>query len=332
MARVDATCALETPHSPLGAGLACIRLTGDIDAALAALCGREARPVHTGQARLRDIGGVDAVLVARWSERAATLSMHGGPFVVRAMLDACARAGVTIDDVASPRDQHPEAADDVEARMLAALAACPSRIAVPLLLDQPRRWRAWDGGSPSPSEVEAHTTALAPLLAPPLVVAVGRTNIGKSTLLNALARRTVAIAGDEPGLTRDHVGAVLDLAGLVVRWADTPGVRDAAEPAEAEAIEAASRLRAQASLLVSCADHSTPFLEVTPAVRTVRVALRADLGQPESPFDLAVSSHTGDGLDVLARSIRDAIVPPEARAWDGPWRFDPALRPRGAAL
>ena len=81
------------------------------------------------------------------------------------------------------------------------------------------------------------------------VVIVGAPNAGKSSLLNALARRDAAIVSDEPGTTRDLVELALDLNGIKVRLTDTAGIREGAGKVEAIGIERA-RQRAEAADLV----------------------------------------------------------------------------------
>ena len=90
---------------------------------------------------------------------------------------------------------------------------------------------------PSPRDLR-----LRRLITPARVVVTGPTNAGKSTLLNALAGRAVAIAHHTPGTTRDAVAARIDLAGLVVDWFDTPGVRPDMDPIERAAAELAQRM------------------------------------------------------------------------------------------
>jgi tRNA modification GTPase len=81
------------------------------------------------------------------------------------------------------------------------------------------------------------------------VVIAGPPNVGKSSLLNALARRDVAIVSPEPGTTRDVVEVHLDLAGYAVIVADTAGLRDAPGAVEQEGIRR-TRDRARAAELV----------------------------------------------------------------------------------
>ena len=71
------------------------------------------------------------------------------------------------------------------------------------------------------------------------VALAGRTNAGKSTLLNALARREVAIVTDEPGTTRDILEVPLDLGGFPVLVYDTSGLRTARGKAEQEGVRRA---------------------------------------------------------------------------------------------
>src|SRR6202035_2442444 len=63
---------------------------------------------------------------------------------------------------------------------------------------------------------------------------IGAPNAGKSSLLNALARRDIAIVSETPGTTRDVVEACLDIDGYAVHIADTAGLRQTADAVESE--------------------------------------------------------------------------------------------------
>ena len=309
---IDAAWSLQSPSGP--GPVALIAITGDVDGALEAI---GVRPVLPGDVRLRSIAGVDEGLVARWNERDAHLMPHAGPAVVRGIIAALNAAGIP-----ERRDAPwPEAGDEIEARMLSALARAASPLAVDLLLDQPRRWAS--GAEPDP----AHSAVLDRLLDPPLVVAVGASNIGKSTLANALAGRSVALVAGEPATTRDPVGVRLDLGGLVVRYVDTPGRLEAASPVDAEAARLAAELSDRADLLLCCADAPGPAPAPPGNRPALVVALRADLADPAFPHDVAVSVHAGRGLDHLATAVREALVPEAAIADPRPWRFWPVATP-----
>ena len=73
---------------------------------------------------------------------------------------------------------------------------------------------------------------------------IGPPNAGKSSLINALARRDIAIVAETPGTTRDVITVRLDLGGYPLHVADTAGLREACDPIEAEGVR---RARAEAA-------------------------------------------------------------------------------------
>lgn len=139
------------------------------------------------------------------------------------------------------------------------------------------------------------------------VVLAGAPNAGKSTLLNALSRREVAIVSDVPGTTRDAIEVRLDLGGLPVLLVDTAGLRDTAEPVEAEGI---SRTRARIAgadlvLLLVPPDGTRPELDIG-AVPALTILTKADLFAGSHHAELAVSARTGAGLEALIDAIQAA--------------------------
>ena len=157
---------------------------------------------------------------------------------------------------------------------------------------------------------------------------MGRPNIGKSSLLNALARRSVSIVCDQPGTTRDSVGVMLDLAGLVVRWIDLPGLRESSDPIEQQAIRRAGLWLEQADLVIHCIDAADPSPDPAPIDRpTLTVRTRADLASAEIPSELVCSAHSGRGLPELALAIREHLVPAQARQRLAIWDLPPLPTP-----
>lgn len=303
------------------------------------------KPVGVGCAVVRTLGGIDEALVVRPTGAVVQLHPHGSPAVVDAVCAWLASAGVVehgggeAESGAEARRLYPEAASEVEALALATLARAASRRAVEALLRQPGLWA--DRGAAAPDG--EHDRVMDRLVRAPTVVAIGPTNIGKSSLLNALAGRSVAAAADEEGTTRDHVGAAVELDGVAVRWLDLPGVRAEGERGKVEASAAAlaRAAAAGAELVVLCADAGAAgFVDprgpdalpgLASGTSVVRCRLRADRagGGDRSGEERAVrtSAATGAGLAELASAVRRALVPDGALAARRRWRFHPALGP-----
>jgi hypothetical protein len=319
---MQVTASLLTASAP--GAIAVIGLFGEVEpllARLAAAAGRHgAWPV--GQRRLLEIKPIDEAVVIWLDPARALLMPHGGPWVVRRMLEHLATLGATLADpqVLEPRWRYPEAADHFEARVLAALARTESPLAIELLLDQPRRWQS------SPGEREellrdpatlARSARLDRLLDPPRVALVGPPNVGKSSLTNRLAGREVAIVADQPGTTRDSVGCHLLLGGVAVAWQDTPGLRETCDPLERQGVALSARLieECECVLAITDAGHDWPALPRTP---DLRIGSRCDLGR-RGDVSLHVSAVTGEGIAELVAAIRETLIPSADLAHPGPW-------------
>lgn len=139
------------------------------------------------------------------------------------------------------------------------------------------------------------------------VVIVGAPNAGKSSLLNALARREAAIVTDEPGTTRDLVEVALDLAGMKVVLVDTAGIREGAARVEAIGIERALARAERADLILELQALDEPVkVAVTGTAPRIRVGTKSDLTdqvQDTGAFDLLISAKTGEGIDALLNEI-----------------------------
>jgi tRNA modification GTPase len=137
-----------------------------------------------------------------------------------------------------------------------------------------------------------------------LVVAIaGPPNVGKSTLINQLARREVAIVSPHAGTTRDVIEVQLDLDGYPVTVIDTAGIRETSDPVEQEGVRRA-RARAEAADLVlwlSDAESAEP-LHVTSAPTWI-VQNKIDLGSTGSVADYHISAGRGDGVSELISGL-----------------------------
>jgi len=335
-ARAAASWRLASP--PRAAAIAVFEFHGDLHAALAPL---GLTPPPVGAAPLVDIPDIDHALLARPLPHLAILTPHGGPAVIAAIIDRLARANLPQLAPRDARDLYPEAPTRLDAELLLALASAQSPLAIDLLLAQPDLFRSLHptlaADSLPPGEHTPRDHILRRLINPPLIAALGPPNVGKSTLCNSLAGRAVAVVADLPGTTRDHVGVTLDLAGLVVRYADTPGLNPHPDPLEARAILAAQPILQHADLLLLCGDASAP--PPTPPQGftglTLTLALRVDLGLPRWPHDLAVELHSPSQptLPKLTKLLRDTLLPPLLLADPAPWRFwhpPPGTTPRHA--
>lgn len=297
----------------IASAVAIFEITGDPDAPCRAL---GISPPAVGRAALRTIPHVDTVLAIRPSERVLLLTPHGGAAACRALSRALLDAGV---ERSTAPPAWPEAADEVEAHALTALAHARGERAIAHLLSQPERWASGQGEVPP-----AVAGELQRLLRPPLVVATGPANVGKSSLINALASQTIARVADRPGVTRDAVAADLELDGLVVRWLDAPGADQADDdPVLTAAQQLAAQAIAMADLVLWCQDARQDTKTLTPRANRLLVAMRADLAPGHAPpwAHATVSAHTGQGLPELTRLIRQRLVSDETLAHRGAWAF-----------
>lgn len=139
-----------------------------------------------------------------------------------------------------------------------------------------------------------------------LVFAVtGAPNVGKSSLVNALAGRDVAIVAPSPGTTRDPLEVAVALCGVPVTLVDTAGLRHTLDPVEAEGVRRARARAAAADLVVEIVDATAPAVE--PAMKgALRLANKVDLAAPP-PGVLGVSALTGAGLE-QAREVLAAAA------------------------
>ena len=132
-----------------------------------------------------------------------------------------------------------------------------------------------------------------------LVVIAGPPNVGKSSLINAIAGEDKAIVADVPGTTRDHIEAPLSLGGVPLRLTDTAGLRDTDDPVEAIGVDRAAKLVEAADVLLWLGEPAA----APGHPRLIRVHAKADLNRDRPVGSLAVSSVTGAGMAELLVAI-----------------------------
>ena len=234
--------------------------SGVAPAILETLVAAGARPARPGEFTERayrngklDLAQAEAVaaLVRARSDRAARAAQAalGGDLTRR--IEALDRELVPLLAEVEARIDFPGDVD--EALGGAALAARAAALAAPL--------REWLAGMPAARRRDEGLR----------VALVGRPNVGKSSLLNALAGYDRAIVSPEPGTTRDTVEVSIWLDGLELRLTDTAGMRRAADPVERLGLERAGRAAVACDLAVLVLDRSAggPREEDGPAIEAV---------------------------------------------------------------
>lgn len=166
----------------------------------------------------------------------------------------------------------------------------------------------------------------------------GPPNAGKSTLLNALAGREVAIVSPQPGTTRDALEVQMVFGDAPVTLIDTAGLRETSDPIEAEGVRRARARAAQADLILVLrspdapdaeADTAIPITDAQAAAEPPRlvIATKVDLEAAPQGADLAVSARTGLGMPDLVQRL--SAIARAATAQAGP---PPLTRQRHRAL
>jgi tRNA modification GTPase len=149
------------------------------------------------------------------------------------------------------------------------------------------------------------------------VVIAGAPNAGKSSLLNALAKRDAAIVSEEAGTTRDVIEVHLDLGGVPVMLIDTAGLREAEGKVEAEGIRRALARAGDADLVLWIVDATAPEWNAPRGIASqgsgeggevaVTVLNKIDLapGEGAGHDSLRVSAKTGEGIEQLVDMLAE---------------------------
>ncbi len=160
---------------------------------------------------------------------------------------------------------------------------------------------------------------------------VGKTNVGKSSLLNVLLKEEKAIVTPIPGTTRDVIEEVLNIYGIPVRLMDTAGLRKPADSIEQEGVRRAKERVADSDFVLLMLDGSREldgddlgiFGEIKGKKRVVIVnkndlPLRISLEDVKARFEndpvLSISALKNEGIDDLKKTIYASLVQREVRA------------------
>ena len=186
------------------------------------------------------------------------------------------------------------------------------------------------------------------------VAILGKPNVGKSSLLNALLREDRAIVTEFPGTTRDAIEEIVDVDGVPIRLTDTAGMRDSSDPVEREGVARSRRHAEAADLLLIVLDVSRPLdaddhalLERSVGRPRMLLLNKTDLPSRwdetalprnvrESAAALPLSVKTGDGIEDLTHALAAEALGGNALDAEPPLvtnvRHEAALRDADVAL
>jgi tRNA modification GTPase len=146
------------------------------------------------------------------------------------------------------------------------------------------------------------------------VVIAGRPNVGKSSLLNALAESDIAIVTDVPGTTRDRIKETIQIEGIALHIIDTAGLRRTDDPVESLGIARTWQEVSTADVILNLRDAVDPdtsddrdIAERLPKGIATRIVMnKSDLANEDARIDgdtIFLSAKTGDGLDLLRSEL-----------------------------
>ena len=137
---------------------------------------------------------------------------------------------------------------------------------------------------------------------------LGPPNAGKSSLINALAKRDVAIVAETPGTTRDVIELRLNLGGYLVHIADTAGLRDTKDAIEAEGVRRALVQAEGSDLVLLLCDGTVPYTDEMGIDPDLLVWNKSDLAGFRNRGGLALSLKSGAGLPELISALTNLVA------------------------
>ena len=282
------------------------------------------------------------VVVARTDETGFVIHGHGGAAAIARTARILSQLGAEESDADHWRI-HQNVSEE-NRKILAMLEQAPTYRTASILLDQyngaGRRTREKiaqlraDGKEEQALELEKRfheTKAVAQhLLVPWRVVFIGRPNVGKSSLLNAILGFQRSIVNAQQGTTRDLVQAQTTIDGWLFEFVDAAGIRETTDELEREGVNRAKNAIAEADLVVRLFDdadsvttieHARATESFRSSIPTIDVMNKCDLvSTPQTDGAvLRVSAVDGTGIEALLQTIVQTLIPNPPQPGDGVW-------------
>ena len=137
-----------------------------------------------------------------------------------------------------------------------------------------------------------------------VITLIGRPNVGKSSLINFLSDRNVAIVTKEPGTTRDVLEVLLDFDGYPIILNDTAGIRSTKSEIEKIGIKNAIQKADKSDLILILSDNENfDFTEIKKSSKTILIHTKSDLGKLNKKNVHEISVKENTGIDKLIKMI-----------------------------
>lgn len=149
------------------------------------------------------------------------------------------------------------------------------------------------------------------------VVLVGKTNVGKSSILNYLVKESRSIVSHIPGTTRDIITEEISLDGILFKIFDTAGIRITEDEIEKEGVERSRKAVNEADIVVLINEIDSEFpeqlynelLTLTEKEKIIQLDNKLDLSHKNKSKDvLSISAKTGEGFDLLIKTLKKKSI------------------------